>query len=141
MKRILFLCIHNAARSQMAEAFARQMGKGKIEAFSAGSKPAKSIDPWAVLVMKEENLDISMTRPKGFGELPPGEFDYVVSMGCSDTCPIVKARKHIAWKIANPKGRNPATYRNVRNDIEAHVYHLIQLIVNHNRESRSAVLL
>jgi protein-tyrosine-phosphatase len=121
----------------MAEAYARQMGAGQIEAFSAGSRPVKYIDPSAVLVMKEDGLGISLARPKHFKDLPDGIFDYAVSMGCKDVCPTARAQTHIAWKIPNPKKRNLATYRRVRDAVKEHVAHLVQIIINNgHREDK-----
>ncbi|MBI5777998.1 MAG: arsenate reductase ArsC [Planctomycetes bacterium] len=128
MKRVLFLCIGNAARSQMAEGFARVMAGDKIEAFSAGSKPAGLVDPLAIQVMKEKNIDISQAVSKGFDKIPPGPIDYVVSMGCGDACPAVPAQHYIEWRIPDPKGKDLEYFRNISDEIERQVKKLLKLI-------------
>ncbi len=129
MRRILFVCVQNRARSQMAEGFAKYYGKGKVEAFSAGSKPADEISMLAVEVMREVGIDISGQKPKGFDALPNEDFDYVVTMGCQDICPIVPAMKHIAWEIDDPDGKGIDFFRAVRDQIERNVKILLNEIL------------
>ena len=83
-KKILFLCVNNSCRSQMAEGFAKFYGKDKIEVYSAGSDPSRKVNRSAIEVMKEKGIDISRQKSKGFSELPHKNFDYVISMGCGD---------------------------------------------------------
>jgi arsenate reductase len=128
MKRVLFVCVENACRSQMAEGFARFLGRDKIEVFSAGSNPAHQIDPRAIEVMKEKEIDITRYQPKGLNQLSAKEFDYVISMGCGTTCPLVSAKQYMEWQIADPKGENIATFRKVRDEIELKVKYLIKQI-------------
>lgn len=104
-KQVLFVCIENSCRSQMAEGFAQRLGADVLEIYSAGSRPSGKVDPEAVRVMAELGIDISRHRPKGFNEIPQKRFDYVVSMGCSDICPFVPANRHIDWQIPDPKGK------------------------------------
>jgi len=126
--RILFVCVENAGRSQMAEGFGRQYGDGRIEVFSAGEKPASAIDPYAVAVMKDVGIDISAQKPKGFYGLPVKDFDYVVTMGCQGTCPYLPAQENIAWQIDDPKDQPIEKIREIRDDIDKKVKDLIAKI-------------
>jgi arsenate reductase len=90
--KIVFVCVENARRSQMAQGFAETLGKGKLEVYSAGSRPSFQVDPPVVEVMKEKGIDLSGKRPKGLNDLPPVEMDYLITMGCEETCPAVPIR-------------------------------------------------
>jgi arsenate reductase (thioredoxin) len=116
--KILFVCIENSCRSQMAEGFAKFYGKDKIEVFSAGSNPSGKVDQTAIEVMKEKEIDISNQKSKGFKELPYKDFDYVITMGCGDVCPFVPAKQRIEWEIENPKGKSKEKFRQTRDKIE-----------------------
>ncbi len=98
MTRILFACNRNACRSQMAEAFCRELGRN-AECASAGSEPAEHVDPDAVVVMDETGIDISDCRPKGFDRHRDREFDYLVTMGCRETCPYWPGATELHWDI------------------------------------------
>ncbi|MFA5320978.1 MAG: arsenate reductase ArsC [Candidatus Omnitrophota bacterium] len=111
-KKVLFVCIENSCRSQMAEGFARRMGGDILEPYSAGSNPADEVSPSAVAVMAEAGIDISSQKPKGFAAFPAAEFDYLVGMGCSDTCPFFPAAGHPPAQETT--GLNPL--RNARAD-------------------------
>jgi protein-tyrosine-phosphatase len=102
--RVLFVCVENAGRSQMAEAFARKLGGTRIEAWSAGSKPSGRLNPLAVEVMKERGFDLSGHHCKSLDELPPLPWDYVITMGCGDACPFVPSKARLDWSIPDPKG-------------------------------------
>lgn len=119
--KIVFVCVENARRSQMAQGFAERLGAGKIEAYSAGSHPSPEIDPLVIEVMKEEGIDLSGKRPKGLNDLPPVEMDYLVTMGCEETCPAVLAKKIIEWEIPDPKGKSIDVFREVREIIKSKV--------------------
>jgi arsenate reductase len=121
MKKIVFVCVENACRSQMAQGFAEAFGKGKLEVYSAGSRPSPHINPLAIEVMKEKDIDLSHRRPKGLNDLPPVEMDYLITMGCEETCPAVPARKMIEWEIPDPKGKPIDVFREIRNIIEEKV--------------------
>ncbi len=126
MKRVLFVCVENSNRSQMAEAFARLHGAGQVEAFSAGSRPSGRVNPRAVEFMREVGYDLTAHRSKGLDELPPGEFDAVIGMGCGDEgCARVPARRREEWDVPDPKELPPEQYRQVRELIEAKVKHLL----------------
>jgi protein-tyrosine-phosphatase len=131
MKRkpcVLFTCIENSCRSQMAEGFAHALGGGMLEAYSAGSKPSGVINLRAIEFMMEKGIDISGQRSKGFNDLPITEFDYAVSMGCQDICPFVPGARHIAWNIRDPKGLAEEEFRTVRDEIGEKVATLISKI-------------
>ena len=124
MARILFVCVENAGRSQMAEGFARALAPTGVEVFSTGSAPAKTLNPAAVEAMAERGIDIGSQLPKGFDALPEGSFDLVVGMGCGDACPIQRAKQVLAWEIPNPKGQSLEAVRQIRDQIETKVQDL-----------------
>ncbi|MFH1355119.1 MAG: arsenate reductase ArsC [Candidatus Omnitrophota bacterium] len=128
MKKVLFVCIENSCRSQMAEAFAKELGKGIIEAYSAGSKPLGKVNPSAIAVMKEVGIDISNANSKGFDQLALKSYNYVVTLGCQDTCPFIPAKNHISWEIDDPKGKELAYFRKVRDEIKNKVERFIERI-------------
>jgi len=125
-KKILFVCVENARRSQMAQGFAEAIGKGKLEVYSAGSRPSSSVDPLVIEVMKEKGIDLTAKRPKGLNDLPPIEMDFLVTMGCEETCPAVPSRKIIAWEIPDPKGKPIEVFISVRDTIENKVRVLLK---------------
>jgi arsenate reductase len=110
---VLFVCVENSCRSQMAEGWARKL-LPDWQAFSAGSKPRWSVDPNAITVMREVGIDISGNASKGFDALPSREFDYIVTMGCKDGCPFVPSKQSFAWDIPDPAGKDLDFYRGVR---------------------------
>jgi protein-tyrosine-phosphatase len=124
--KIVFVCVENARRSQMAQGFAEAFGEGKIEVYSAGSRPSSHIDPLVIEVMKEKGIDLSARRPKSLNDLPPIDMDYLVTMGCEETCPAVLAKKIIEWDIPDPKGKSIDVFRNVRDMIEEKVRALLE---------------
>jgi len=124
MIRVLFACVGNSARSQMAEAFCRAVGTG-VECASAGSSPAVQVDPSAVAAMKEVGIDISAVRPKGFKELPDLKYDYLVTMGCEVVCPFLPGAKEVKWEIPDPHGKDITEFRRVRDIIKAEVSKLL----------------
>lgn len=125
MKIILFVCVENSCRSQMAEGFARHYGKDRVEVYSAGSKPSGKVNETAIEVMKEKGIDISSQSSKGFFDLPVQEFDIVVTMGCKDVCPFIPSKEHIEWDIPDPKGKSIEFFRDVRDKIEEKVKEVI----------------
>ncbi len=126
--RILFVCVENARRSQMAEGFANAYGQGRLEVYSAGSSPSSEIDPLVIEVMKEKGIDLSSKKPKGLNDLPPVDMDYLITMGCEETCPAVLAKKIIEWAIPDPKGKSIDVFREVRDMIENRVKNLFEEI-------------
>ena len=121
IKRLLFVCVENSNRSQMAEAFARIHGGKQIEAYSAGSRPSGTINPRAIESMKEIGYDLSQHQSKSLSEIPNLEFDFMATMGCGDACPFVRAKQREDWNVADPKEMSPAEFRQVRNSIETKV--------------------
>ena len=126
--KVLYVCVENSNRSQMAEAFARIHAAGKIEAFSAGSRPSRRINPKAVEAMKEIGYDLTAHTSKGLDEFNGKEFDAVVTMGCGDECPLVFAKRRADWNIPDPRDMTPDQFREVRNLIEAKVKELIEAL-------------
>jgi protein-tyrosine-phosphatase len=127
---VLFICVENACRSQIAEGFARALGEGRIEAYSAGSRPGAKVDPDAIKIMQEAGIDISGARSKGFSGLGVREFDYVITLGCQDTCPWVPAEKHLSWQIEDPRGKGEEFFRKTRDIIKEKVVSLIKEVYN-----------
>ena len=132
--KILFVCVENARRSQIAAGFAETFGQGKLEVYSAGSRPSSVIDPMVIDVMKEKGIDLSAKQPKSLNDLPPIEMDYLITMGCEETCPAVITKKIIEWEIPDPKGKSIDTFREVRDLIEDKVKGFIKEIKNVTRE-------
>ncbi len=124
--KVAFICVENARRSQMAQGFAEALGRGKLEVYSAGSRPSSQIDPLVIEVMKEKGINLSGKRPKGLNELPPIEMDYLITMGCEETCPTVLAKKIIEWDIPDPKGKSLDEIRRTRDMLEAKVKALLR---------------
>lgn len=119
--RLLFVCIENSNRSQMAEAFARIHGGAEVEAYSAGSRPSGVINPKAIEAMREQGYDLTRHGSKSLDEIPDVEYDFVATMGCGDACPMVRAKRREDWNIPDPKEMSPGEFREVRNLIERKV--------------------
>lgn len=128
MKKLLFVCIENSNRSQIAEAFAKIHGQGLVEAYSAGSKPSGQVNPKAIEAMKEVGYDLSTHQSKSLDDIPRGEFEYVVSMGCGETCPWIPMRHRIEWDIPDPKNLDLDEFRKVRDLIEMKVKELMEKV-------------
>lgn len=124
-KRVLFVCIENSNRSQMAEAFARMHGGGTVEAYSSGSRPSGRVNPRAIEFMKEVGYDLSTHISKPLTEIPQVEYDAAITMGCGDECPMVKAKHRDDWGIPDPKELPPEGFREVRDLIERKVKELL----------------
>ena len=122
---LLFVCIENSCRSQIAEGFARSIGGDDVVAWSAGSRPSGAVNERAIEFMHEKGVDIALQRSKGLGELPPLEWDYVVTMGCGDACPWLPARHRLDWDLPDPKHLDDDGFRAVRDRIEREVRSLI----------------
>jgi len=123
--RVLFVCVENSCRSQMAEAFARLHGGGTIKAFSAGSRPSGVVNEKAIASMRELGYDLSNHLSKSLAEIPDVEFDYAITMGCGDECPLVRARHRVDWGIPDPKHMEADEFRKVREMIAAKVKALL----------------
>jgi protein-tyrosine-phosphatase len=125
-KRIIFVCVENANRSQMAQAFARVHGGDRVEAFSAGSRPSGKINPKAIEAMKEVGYDLTTHASKGLDEYNGRNFDAAVTMGCGDECPLVVTDRRVDWQIPDPKHLPPEQFRDVRDLIEQNVTQLLR---------------
>jgi len=128
VKKIVFVCVENSNRSQMAEAFARIHGSGKVEAYSAGSRPSGRVNPKAIESMREIGYDLSTHCSKGLDRFNGQVVDVAVTMGCGDECPAVLAAERVEWQIPDPRELPPEQFRDVRNLIESKVKALIQAI-------------
>ena len=131
MKRptVLFLCVHNAGRSQMAAGFAEKLSGGKVEVLSAGSAPKDSINPIAVQAMAEEGIDISNKRPKVLTNEAVQESDVVITMGCGDACPFYPGKRYEDWVLEDPAGKDIFQVRLIRDEIKKRVTDLLSEIL------------
>jgi protein-tyrosine-phosphatase len=128
-KKVLFVCVENANRSQMSQAFANMLGGDSVEAYSAGSKPSGKINPKAIAAMKELGYDLQRHESKSLKEVEPfAPFDVVVTMGCGDACPWMPAKKFIEWDIPDPKHMEPEEFNKIRDLIRDKVQELLQTI-------------
>ncbi len=126
-KKILFVCVENSNRSQMSQAFAKMHGNGKIDAYSAGSKPSGKINPKAIAAMKELGYDLSAHRSKSLEDVKDhAPFDVVVTMGCGDACPWMPAKKFIDWEIPDPRHMDTIEFNKVRDQIQQKVKELLK---------------
>ena len=125
MVGILFLCVHNAGRSQMAAGFARALGGSEVNVLSGGSEPANTLNPVAVAAMGEVGIDISSAFPKIFTIDMLESVDVVVTMGCGDSCPIIPNTKYVDWPLTDPAGQPLEVVRRIRDDIKARVEELL----------------
>jgi protein-tyrosine-phosphatase len=128
MKRVVFVCVENSNRSQMAEAFARIHGGEKVEAYSAGSRPSGVVNPKAIESMREIGYDLTAHDSKGLDSFNGKEVEVAVTMGCGDECPLVIAKRREDWQIPDPKHLSPEEFRKVRDLIEARVIDLLKTL-------------
>jgi len=128
VKNILFVCVENSNRSQMAEAFARLHSGDEVTPCSAGSRPSGYINPKAVAAMAELGYDLTTQRSKSLAEIPYIEYDFVATMGCGDECPLVRAKRREDWDIPDPKEMGQAEFRKVRDQIEMKVRQVLNSI-------------
>jgi len=131
MKTILFVCVENSNRSQMAEAFARMLGGAKVEAFSAGSRPSGRINPKAIDAMKELGYDLTSHTSKGLDAFNDQPVDVAVTMGCGDECPRVRAARREEWQIPDPREMSEDQFREVRDLIARKVGELLKSLEIH----------
>lgn len=125
MSRVLFVCVHNAGRSQMAEALFSKAAAGRHQARSAGSAPAERIQPEVVEAMREVGLDLSRRRPRRLEEADAAWADVVVTMGCGDACPVLPGRRSLDWDLPDPAGRPLEEVRRLRDEIARRVEDLL----------------
>lgn len=125
MKRIVFVCVENSNRSQMAQAFAKIYGGNNVEAFSAGSRPSGRINPKAIDAMRELGYDLTTHSSKGLDQFNGTAVDVAVTMGCGDECPLVLAKRREEWQIPDPRDMTPDQFREVRDLIATKVKELL----------------
>ena len=122
---ILFLCVHNAGRSQMAAAFARHLGGNRVVIYSAGSAPGETLNPAVVVAMNEVGIDISAESPKKLTDQMARDADVIVTMGCGDECPYYPGKRYDDWELTDPAGQRLEVVRAVRDDIKSRVRALL----------------
>ena len=122
---VLFVCIHNAGRSQMAAGYMRTLSNGAVEVLSGGSEPGDRINPTAIAAMAEEGIDISQAVPALMTTEQVRESDAVITMGCGDVCPIFPGKRYEDWSLTDPKGKSLDEVRPIRDDIKARVEALL----------------
>jgi arsenate reductase len=125
MKNILFVCIENSNRSQMAQAFATIYGVEKVKAYSSGSKPSGKINPKAISAMAELEYDLSTHDSKSLEEIPKIEYEYAITMGCGDECPFVNAKNRKDWQLPDPRHMEGEEFNKVRDEIKERVLELL----------------
>ena len=131
---ILFLCVHNAGRSQMAAGFARLLGGGRVVIHSAGTAPGEELNPVVVEVMREKGIDITDQTPKVLTEAMGLSSDVIITMGCGDTCPVYPGKRYLDWALTDPAGKSLDEVRPIRDDIESHVTALLDELLNHRKD-------
>ena len=126
---VLFVCVHNAGRSQMAAGFMRELGQGRVEVLSAGSAPKDSINPIAVEAMAEVGIDIANNVPKILTTEAVQQSDFVITMGCGDTCPFFPGKRYEDWVLDDPAGQGIESVRVIRDEIKKRVEDLLKEII------------
>jgi protein-tyrosine-phosphatase len=126
---VLFVCVHNAGRSQMAAAFLTHLSDGKVEVRSAGSEPADKVNPAAVQVMAEVGIDIAAETPRILTDQAVRQSDVVITMGCGDTCPFYPGKRYEDWVLDDPAGKGVEAVRPIRDEIRRRVEGLLRQIV------------
>ncbi len=122
---VLFVCVHNAGRSQMAAGYLRHLAAGRVEVRSAGSMPAEQINPVAVEAMREEGIDITAEQPKILTTEAVQDSDVVITMGCGDACPFFPGKRYEDWKLDDPAGQGIDAVRPIRDDIKGRIEALL----------------
>ena len=126
---VLFVCVHNAGRSQMAAALLERHAGERVQVRSAGSAPSEALNPAVVEAMREVGIDISAERPKGLSDEAVREADVVVSMGCGDACPVFPGKRYLDWELPDPAGRPVEEVRPIRDEIDRRVRALLRELV------------
>jgi len=126
---VLFVCVHNAGRTQMAAAYLAHLGAGRIEVRSAGSAPGDAVNPAAVAAMAEEGIDMSAAQPKVLTTEAVQASDVVITMGCGDACPIFPGKRYEDWKLDDPAGKGVESVRPIRDEIRVRVQQLVDELV------------
>jgi arsenate reductase len=123
---VLYVCVHNAGRSQMAAAYTLHLSGGAVEVRSAGSEPADQVNPSAVEAMREEGIDMTGEQPKVLTTEAVQDSDVVITMGCGDTCPIFPGKRYEDWVLEDPAGKGVESVRPIRDDIRRRVVELLE---------------
>ncbi len=126
MPELLFVCVHNAGRSQLAAALAQQLSNGKVHVRSAGSDPTGQINPLVVQVLAERGIALTDAYPKPLTNDVVRAADVIITMGCGDTCPVFPGRRYLDWDIPDPNGADLNTVRDIRDQIQAHITALLR---------------
>lgn len=122
---ILFLCVHNAGRSQMGAAYARQLGGTRVIVYSAGTAPGETLNPAVVAAMAEVGLDITDQSPRALTSAMALESDVIITMGCGDACPVYPGKRYLDWALDDPKGQPVEVVRSIRDDVKQRVQLLL----------------
>lgn len=130
IKKVLFVCVENSCRSQMAEAFAKIHGKGVLDVYSAGSKASGKVNEKAIKAMKEVGYNLESHKSKSLDEVPQIIYDYVITMGCGDECPYVKTRQRQDWGIPDPKDMIEKDFNKIRDLIKEKILSFINEITD-----------
>lgn len=125
---VLFVCVHNAGRSQMAAGYLKHLAGDQVKVLSAGTQPGTDINPMARAVMLEEGIDLSTAKPEKLSDEKVLESDYVITMGCGDACPYFPGKTYLDWPLTDPKDQPIEVVRGIRDDIKAKVEELIEKI-------------
>jgi protein-tyrosine-phosphatase len=137
LPHVLFVCVENSCRSQIAEGFARARSGGRVVTYSAGSRPSGQVNPRAIAFMRERGIDLTQQASKGLDDLPIGvRWDFLVTMGCGDACPHLPAKSRLDWDLPDPKTLPDDEFRRVRDRIESLVGELLQLASSGERGRR-----
>jgi arsenate reductase len=137
MKTVIFACVHNAGRSQMAAAFFNELSRGSAKGISAGTAPAERVHPEVVAAMREAGIDLSAAAPQKLTRELAGTADLLITMGCGDQCPYVPGLRVEDWPLEDPKGKPIERVREIRDEIRARVAKLISASVENDRGGRS----
>ena len=127
---VLFLCVHNAGRSQMAAGFARRLGGDRIVVHSAGTAPGETLNPAVVEVMREKGIDISDQTPHELTDAMGRSSDVIITMGCGDSCPVYPGKRYLDWELTDPAGKPLDEVRPIRDEIEQHVIALLDELLS-----------
>ncbi len=127
---ILFLCVHNAGRSQMAAAFARALAGDRVEVLTGGSEPAEKVHATVLAAMAERGIDLSRERPRRFSEADLARADVIVTMGCGESCPVVPGKRYVDWNLPDPAGESLDRVREIRDEIERRVRVLLEEVLS-----------
>ena len=137
MKKVLFICVRNSGRSQMAEGFFNHARDSTVKAISAGIDPAESVNPVVIKVMQEAGIDISKNRPKMITAEMLIDADIVITMGCGVNCPCLAQRETIDWGLTDPEGKELPEIRKIRDQIKENVTALINKLINYRQQEVS----